>query len=329
MSGPARCCSPPPGWWRRPRRRSRSRSSDILLDPQLGAAFRAGFVLANVAGGAYTWWRRPASGFGPLFAATGLLFALTSLTRSPIPDLHARARRLRGGDARARLRVRRLPGARLASRRERRWVGGLACVYAVVWAFVLALTVELPPAGRSRTVATRARRTPCASSTAPAARAACWAASPTRSRSPRSSVSSAYCWPGCGSPTGRPAHARAPVRGDERAARRDGGVHVRAAGARRARRRPQRRGRADGARPARRDPRRSGARPPFHGAPARDARGRRRRGAGHRGRRRGARRRGARRPVADARALGRGPRRPSRHPRRARRGGRAGSGGSS
>src|SRR3954453_3816699 len=59
--------------------------SDILVDPQLSAWVRAGFVLANVAGGAYTWWRRPASGFGPLFALTGLMFALTTLNALAAP----------------------------------------------------------------------------------------------------------------------------------------------------------------------------------------------------------------------------------------------------
>src|SRR4051794_19553680 len=61
--------------------------SDVLIDPQLSAWVRAAFVLANVAGGAYTWWRRPASGFGPLLAAVGLLFALTSLNAlaAPLP----------------------------------------------------------------------------------------------------------------------------------------------------------------------------------------------------------------------------------------------------
>ena len=61
--------------------------SDVLIDPQLSAWVRAAFVLANVAGGAYTWWRRPASGFGPLLASAGLLFALTSLNAlaAPLP----------------------------------------------------------------------------------------------------------------------------------------------------------------------------------------------------------------------------------------------------
>src|SRR4051812_2008847 len=53
--------------------------SDVLADPRLSAGVRGAFVLVNVVGGAYTWWRRPGSGFGPLLAATGLLFALTSL----------------------------------------------------------------------------------------------------------------------------------------------------------------------------------------------------------------------------------------------------------
>src|SRR5262245_59909881 len=54
-------------------------ASDILVNPGVSAATRAGFVAANVVGGAYTWWRRPDSRFGPLFAGVGLMLSLTAL----------------------------------------------------------------------------------------------------------------------------------------------------------------------------------------------------------------------------------------------------------
>src|SRR5512132_2713145 len=59
--------------------------SAILVDPGISAAARAGFVTGNVVGGAYTWWRRPTSGFGLLFAGVGLLFSVTTLNALSAP----------------------------------------------------------------------------------------------------------------------------------------------------------------------------------------------------------------------------------------------------
>src|SRR6188472_1088674 len=59
--------------------------SDILVNPGISAGARAGFVTANVIGGAYTWWRRPTSAFGLLFAGVGLLFSVTTLNALSAP----------------------------------------------------------------------------------------------------------------------------------------------------------------------------------------------------------------------------------------------------
>jgi signal transduction histidine kinase len=122
--------------------------SDILVDPGVSAAARAGFVAANVVGGAYTWWRRPSSGFGLLFAGVGLLFSLTTLNAlsAPVPFTL--------GSVVYAVVILTLvylfmcyPRDRLASGAERRFIAGLCIAMAVVWAFVLAVAVKLPPTG--------------------------------------------------------------------------------------------------------------------------------------------------------------------------------------
>ena len=122
--------------------------SDVLLHPEVSAAVRAAFVLANVVGGAYTWWRRPASGFGPLFAATGLLFALTSLNAFAAPLAFTLGRVVYAVVLFALVYVFvSFPGSRPRSQRDRRLVAGLGIAYALVWLLVLALAVELPTSG--------------------------------------------------------------------------------------------------------------------------------------------------------------------------------------
>jgi signal transduction histidine kinase len=122
--------------------------SDILRDPHLSAAARTAFVVANVAGGAYTWWRRPASGFGPLFAATGLLFALTSLNGFAAPLAFTLGRVVYAAVMFALVYVfLSFPGVRPASGADRRLVAGLAVVEVVVWVVVLALAERLPTTG--------------------------------------------------------------------------------------------------------------------------------------------------------------------------------------
>src|SRR5262249_34085905 len=56
--------------------------SPILYRPTGTGLVRGLFVAAYVAAGAYTWWRRPASRLGPLLAAIGLVYALTTLNAS-------------------------------------------------------------------------------------------------------------------------------------------------------------------------------------------------------------------------------------------------------
>jgi signal transduction histidine kinase len=122
--------------------------SDILVQRQLSAWVRAAFVLANVAGGAYTWWRRPGSGFGPLFALTGLLFALTSLNALAAPVAFTVGRVAYAIVMLALVCVcLSFPGSRLGSRLDRRFVGLLAAVDALVWLALLLLAEELPPSG--------------------------------------------------------------------------------------------------------------------------------------------------------------------------------------
>ena len=123
-------------------------TSDVLLDPELSAATRAGFVVANVAGGAYTWWRRPASGFGPLFAMTGLLFALTSLNALADQLPFTLGRVLYAAVMVVLVYVfLAFPHSRLRARRDRLLVAGLAAGVALVWVALLSIATELPPAG--------------------------------------------------------------------------------------------------------------------------------------------------------------------------------------
>jgi signal transduction histidine kinase len=122
--------------------------SEILVQRELSAWFRGAFVLANVVAGAYTWWRRPASGFGPLFAATGLLFALTSLNASSAPLAFTVGRVVYAVVMFVLVYVcLSFPRAWPADRRDRRFVALLGAVDAVVWLLILALAVELPPSG--------------------------------------------------------------------------------------------------------------------------------------------------------------------------------------
>jgi len=123
-------------------------SSQILVEPRLSGAFRGAFVLASVGVGAYTWWRRPASGFGPLFAATGLLFALTSLNASAASLTFTVGRVVYAVVMLALLYVCvSFPLGRPPTRRERRFVALFGAVGAVLWLLILALAVELPPGG--------------------------------------------------------------------------------------------------------------------------------------------------------------------------------------
>ncbi len=122
--------------------------SDILDEPRLSAWARGGFVLTSVAGGAYTWWRRPGSGFGPLFAVTGLLFALTSLNALAAPLAFTLGRVAYAAVMVAIVYVcLSFPRSGLGSPVDRRFVAVLAGLQALAWALVLALATELPPSG--------------------------------------------------------------------------------------------------------------------------------------------------------------------------------------
>jgi signal transduction histidine kinase len=60
-------------------------NSPVLVDPSSLVAWRSLFVASYVAVGAYTWWRRPQSALGPVVAAVGFIYALTSLNASGTP----------------------------------------------------------------------------------------------------------------------------------------------------------------------------------------------------------------------------------------------------
>jgi signal transduction histidine kinase len=123
-------------------------SSDILLNPGVSAAARAGFVALNVLGGAYTWWRRPTSGFGLLFAGVGLLFSVTTLNALSDALAFTLGSVVYAGVILALVYLFTCyPRDHLESSGERRFIGGLCVAMVVVWALVLALAVKLPVTG--------------------------------------------------------------------------------------------------------------------------------------------------------------------------------------
>src|SRR3954451_10785503 len=122
--------------------------SDVLAQPRLSAWVRAGFVVATVGGGAYTWRRRPASGFGPLLALAGLLFAVTSLNALAAPLAFTLGRVNYAAVMLALVYVcLSFPRGGPGSSRDRRFVVALGAAEALLWAAVLALAAELPAAG--------------------------------------------------------------------------------------------------------------------------------------------------------------------------------------
>jgi len=122
--------------------------SNILVNPGISAGARAGFVTANVIGGAYTWWRRPASAFGLLFAGVGLLFSVTTLNALSAPLAFTLGSVVYAGVILALVYLFTCyPRDHLESEGERRFIAALALAMAVAWAFVLALAVKLPVTG--------------------------------------------------------------------------------------------------------------------------------------------------------------------------------------
>jgi len=123
-------------------------AADGLFEPDVWSAARGLVVGSYVAVGAYSWARRPASRFGPLLAAAGLLYAVASLTASQTSVVHTAGRVFFAAFvvylAYAFLCF---PRGRLASDGERRLVAGLAAATALTWLVALPLVSELPAAG--------------------------------------------------------------------------------------------------------------------------------------------------------------------------------------
>ena len=102
------------------------------------------------------------SGFGPLFALAGLLFALTSLNALAAPLAFTLGRVAYAAVMFALVYVCLcFPRGQLGSSRDRPFVTVLAAVTAFVWLIVLALAADCPRGDRSPRAPTPARRTPC------------------------------------------------------------------------------------------------------------------------------------------------------------------------
>src|SRR5689334_11149340 len=123
-------------------------ASDILVNPGVSAAARAGFVTANVVGGAYTWWRRPGSSFGLLFAGVGLLFSVTTLNALSGSLAFTLGSVVYAFTILGLVYVcTAYPRDHLESEGERRFISTLVTAIVVVWVLVLAFAVKLPVTG--------------------------------------------------------------------------------------------------------------------------------------------------------------------------------------
>ena len=122
--------------------------SSVLIQPQSNGILRALIVASYAAVGAYTWWRRPASRLGPLIAAIGLVFALTSLNASASPLQYSLGRATVAATAVLIGYVGLcFPRDRLGTQFERRFLAGFVVATVLSWTLALALAERLPPAG--------------------------------------------------------------------------------------------------------------------------------------------------------------------------------------
>jgi signal transduction histidine kinase len=122
--------------------------STVLVHPVGAGVLRGAVVAAIVAVGAYLAHRRPASRFGLLLAATGLLFGLTALNASSNAELFTLGRVV---NLAVWLSLGYLflafPGDTIRSARERRIVYALGAATVVAWIPTVALSGRLPAGG--------------------------------------------------------------------------------------------------------------------------------------------------------------------------------------
>jgi signal transduction histidine kinase len=109
---------------------------------------RAAIVGSYVAIGIYTWWRRPASRFGPMLAETGLLFAVAALNASTDALAHTIGRvALAAVVLCLAYTFLCFPRDRLDGLLERRLIAAFVVVTGALWLVTLPLAQTLPAAG--------------------------------------------------------------------------------------------------------------------------------------------------------------------------------------
>jgi signal transduction histidine kinase len=117
-------------------------------DPDALSLARGLVVASYVTVGIYTWWQRPGSRFGLLLAGIGLLYSIASLSASDDALLHTIGRvALAFVVVFIAFVLLCFPHDRLATRLERRLVGGFALATALLWVVALPLVEKAPAAG--------------------------------------------------------------------------------------------------------------------------------------------------------------------------------------
>src|SRR4051794_10334543 len=119
-----------------------------LRAPNTFSTLRALGVAFYVAVGSYTSWRRPGARFGFYLTASGLTFAVATLTASHHQLAHSIGRVVFAAFSVALAYIFLVfPHDRLPSRLERWVIGGVALSSAALWLVTIPLVSELPAAG--------------------------------------------------------------------------------------------------------------------------------------------------------------------------------------
>ena len=120
-------------------------NSPILVDPMSDVIWRSLFVATYVAVGMYTWWRRPESRLGPIVAAAGFLYGVTSLNASRAALAYTLGMVVWGAYiVYVGYMYLCFPRGRLESQLERRFMLAFVVSMAVLWALILSLSPSLP-----------------------------------------------------------------------------------------------------------------------------------------------------------------------------------------